>query len=98
MYLWQDSYISALTETDEIKLRSCILEARSALEQRLLSPADNKELCAMVLAASTLDRMEKGPTDITKRITEAHNRTTTSRPDKKDQAHGKNLRSSNLDI
>ena len=37
-YLWFDSYLNAICETDETRIAGRILEARSALEQRLLSP------------------------------------------------------------
>jgi hypothetical protein len=37
-YLWFESYMSAICETDETKKAGRILEARSALEERLLSP------------------------------------------------------------
>jgi hypothetical protein len=42
-YSWQDSYLSALLETDDSKLYGRILELRSALEQRRLSPVDDEE-------------------------------------------------------
>jgi hypothetical protein len=37
-YLWYESYVKAICETDETRKPGRILEARSALEQRLLSP------------------------------------------------------------
>jgi hypothetical protein len=37
-YLWFEPYLNAICETDETLIRSRVLEARSALEQRLLSP------------------------------------------------------------
>jgi hypothetical protein len=37
-YLWFDSYLNAICETDDTKKVGRILEARSALEERLLSP------------------------------------------------------------
>jgi hypothetical protein len=37
-YLWFDSYLNAICETDDTKKSGRILEARSALEERLLSP------------------------------------------------------------
>jgi hypothetical protein len=37
-YLWFDSYLNAIYETDDMKKAGRILEARSALEERLLSP------------------------------------------------------------
>jgi hypothetical protein len=46
-YLWFEPYKNAVCETDDTRLASRILEARSALEQRLLSP---------VMAGSDEDR------------------------------------------
>jgi hypothetical protein len=37
-YLWYESYLNAICETDETRKAGRILEARSALEERLLSP------------------------------------------------------------
>jgi len=37
-YLWFDSYMNAICETDDTRIAGRILEARSALEERLLSP------------------------------------------------------------
>src|ERR1700759_4161236 len=37
-YLWFESYQNAICETDETQVARRILEARSAIEQRLLSP------------------------------------------------------------
>ena len=37
-YLWFESYLNAICETDDTKQAGRILEARSALEERLLSP------------------------------------------------------------
>jgi hypothetical protein len=37
-YLWFDSYLNAICETDDTKKAGLLLEARSAVEQRLLSP------------------------------------------------------------
>jgi hypothetical protein len=37
-YLWFESYINAISETDDTRIAGRILEARSALEERLLSP------------------------------------------------------------
>jgi hypothetical protein len=37
-YLWFDSYLNAICETDDMKKAGRILEARSALEERMLSP------------------------------------------------------------
>ncbi len=37
-YLWFESYMNAICETDDTRIAGRILEARSALEERLLSP------------------------------------------------------------
>lgn len=37
-FAWQQPYIEALEETDKSKIRHHILEATSAIEERLLSP------------------------------------------------------------
>jgi hypothetical protein len=37
-YLWFESYMNAICETDETRKAGRILEARSALEERLMSP------------------------------------------------------------
>jgi hypothetical protein len=58
-YAWQDPYLYALLETDDSKLYGRILEVRSAFEQRLLSPVDDEELCAMSLAVEQLDKLER---------------------------------------
>ena len=68
MYSWQHPYIAVLLETDRQQLHGRVLEARSALEQRLLSPAGDDELCAMLLAASNLEVIEREPSDIVQRI------------------------------
>jgi hypothetical protein len=39
-YLWHASYWEAICETDDSLVAGRILQARSALEQRLLSPID----------------------------------------------------------
>jgi hypothetical protein len=73
MYLWQDPYLSALTEMDDSKLYARILEARSALEQRFLSPIDDEELHAMDIAAAALDALdalERKRPNIARRISE----------------------------
>ena len=70
MYLWQDTYLSALTETDNSKLYARILEARSALEQRFLSPIDDEELRAMGVAAVALDALQRKRPNIARRISD----------------------------
>ena len=39
-YAWQEPYIAAVRETDDEKMLGRILEATSAIEQRLLSPVE----------------------------------------------------------
>ena len=70
MYLWQDPYLSALIETDNSKLYGRILEARSALEQRFLSPIDDEELRAMGVAAVALEALQRKRSNIARRISE----------------------------
>jgi hypothetical protein len=50
IYSWQETYISALLETDAAKQYGRILEVRSAFEQRLLSAIGDEELRAMGVA------------------------------------------------
>jgi hypothetical protein len=65
MYLWQETYISTLLETDPLKQRAHIFEARAAFEQRLLSPVGAEELRAMAVATAALDALEsKRPNEI----------------------------------
>jgi hypothetical protein len=42
-YLWQAAYMAAVYETDDSLMDGRILEARAALEQRLLSPVEDEE-------------------------------------------------------
>src|ERR1700691_267203 len=42
-YLWQGAYMAAVYETDDSLMDGRILEARAALEQRLLSPVEDEE-------------------------------------------------------
>ena len=69
IYSWQEPYLRVLLETDSSKRHGKVLEARSSLEQRLLSPTGDEELHAMLIAASKLDAIERGPSDIVERIT-----------------------------
>ena len=39
-YLWFETYMNAICETDSTRIASRILEARSALEERLLSAVE----------------------------------------------------------
>jgi hypothetical protein len=40
VYLWQDVYMSAVLETDDVVMPTRIYEALAAIEQRLLSPIE----------------------------------------------------------
>ena len=53
-YLWQAAYMAAVYETDDSLMDGRILEARAALEQRLLSPIEGEEYRA-------LENAEKAP-------------------------------------
>jgi hypothetical protein len=39
-YLWEEPYLAAIYESDEANMPGRILEATSAIEQRLLSPVE----------------------------------------------------------
>jgi hypothetical protein len=56
IYPWQTAYVSAVLEADEAKVHGLILEAVSAIEQRLLSPVDkgSLEVKAIAVAQSVL--------------------------------------------
>ena len=43
VYTWEKTYLSAVYETDDAKMAGRILEAQSAMEQRLLSPIGDEE-------------------------------------------------------
>jgi hypothetical protein len=40
IYAWQEPYMAAVRETDDANMPGRILEATSAIEQRLLSPVE----------------------------------------------------------
>jgi hypothetical protein len=42
VYAWQEQYLQAAQETDDTQLPHHLLEATAAIEQRLLSPIDEK--------------------------------------------------------
>jgi hypothetical protein len=46
-YLWHAAYKAAVYETDDSLMDGRILEARAALEQRLLSPVEDEEYRAI---------------------------------------------------
>jgi hypothetical protein len=69
VYLWRDAYQGAVCETDDSLIPGRILEARSAIEQRLLSPieTDSEEYRALKNAEKALEilkaeRVHKTPT------------------------------------
>jgi hypothetical protein len=53
--LWQAAYMAAVYETDDSLMEGRILEARAALEQRLLSPIEGEEYRAIENAERALD-------------------------------------------
>jgi hypothetical protein len=65
IFSWQQSYIAAACETDDSKMLSGILEARAAIEQRLLSEIDpnGEEFRAIRQAEVALEelRLERLP-------------------------------------
>jgi len=54
-YLWQAAYMAAVYETDYSLMDGRILEARAALEQRLLSPVEGEEYRAIKNAEKALE-------------------------------------------
>ena len=54
-YLWQAAYMAAVYETDDSLMDGRILEARAALEQRLLSPIEGEEYRAIENAERALE-------------------------------------------
>jgi hypothetical protein len=51
-YLWEESYMAAIYETDDANMPSRIFEAVSAIEQRLLNPVEHgseKEIAITML-------------------------------------------------
>lgn len=55
IYSWQAAYLAAVCETDDSLMDGRILEARSALEQRLLSPIEGEEYRAIKNAEKALE-------------------------------------------
>jgi hypothetical protein len=53
-YLWQAAYMAAVYETDDSLMDGRILEARAALDQRLLSPVEGEEYRAIKNAERAL--------------------------------------------
>jgi hypothetical protein len=54
-YLWHAAYMAAVYETDDSLMDGRILEARAALEQRLLSPIEGEEYRAIENAEKALE-------------------------------------------
>ena len=54
-YLWQAAYMAAVYETDDSLMEGRILDARAALEQRLLSPIEGEEYRAIENAEKALE-------------------------------------------
>jgi hypothetical protein len=73
IYSWQETYISTLLETDELKRRAQILETRAAIEQRLPSPVGDEELRALGVAAAALQALEAKRPNIAQRISDIRN-------------------------
>jgi hypothetical protein len=55
IYSWQAAYLAAVCETDDSLMDGSILEARSALEERLLSPIEGEEYRAVKNAKKALE-------------------------------------------
>jgi hypothetical protein len=55
IYSWQAAYLAAVCETDDSLMDGRILEARAALEQRLLSPVEDEEYRAIQYAEQALE-------------------------------------------
>jgi hypothetical protein len=54
LYNWEKTYLSAVYETEDAKMAGRILEAQSAMEQRLLSPIGDEERLALERAMEGL--------------------------------------------
>jgi hypothetical protein len=55
LYPWQAAYLAAVCETDDSLMDGRTLEARAALEQRLLSPIEGEEYRAIENAEKALE-------------------------------------------
>lgn len=69
-YLWFPPYYEAICETDDSLMPARILEARAALEQRLLSPIEpnGEEMRAILNAQTGLERLRAERIDNTRAI------------------------------
>jgi formiminotetrahydrofolate cyclodeaminase len=64
-YIWQTAYLAAVYETNDEMMMGRILEARSAIEQRLLVPIeqDSMEHQEIVAARKALDVLKSERVD-----------------------------------
>jgi hypothetical protein len=60
-YTWHPAYHAAVCETEDVRTMGRILEARAAIEQRLLSPIeqDGQEYRELVIAQNTLETLTR---------------------------------------
>ena len=58
IYSWQAAYLAAVCETDDSLMDGRILEARAAIEQRLLSPIEGEEYRAIENAEKALEELK----------------------------------------
>ncbi len=58
IYPWQAVYLAAVCETDDSLMDGRILEARAAIEQRLLSPIEGEEYRAIENAEKALEELK----------------------------------------
>jgi hypothetical protein len=64
-YIWQPAYLTAVAETDDAMMMGRILEARAAIEQRLLVPIeeDSVEYTELVAAQKALEVLKSERVD-----------------------------------
>jgi formiminotetrahydrofolate cyclodeaminase len=64
-YIWQTAYLAAVYETDDEMMKGRILEARAAIEQRLLVPVeqDSPEYREIVAARKALEVLKSERVD-----------------------------------
>jgi hypothetical protein len=70
--LWRPAYVAAVCETDNSRMLVRIMEARAAIEQRLLLPIDkdSEEYRAIKAAQNALDVLKSERVDNTGRSSE----------------------------
>jgi formiminotetrahydrofolate cyclodeaminase len=63
--LWRPAYLAAVCETDDSRMMTRIMEARAAIEQRLLLPIDedSEEYRAIKAARNALDVLKSERVD-----------------------------------